>query len=280
MYFTNTLMGNIIRRFGGSGLGTFNPLQVSGIKAWLDASDVSTITEVSNRVSVWGNKADPTNDFIQNTNDDRPTTNQGTLNQLNALQFGTSDFMEATTEIPIVRSAMFVTNNLLANVAVHAIFGQAYVDPDPSNFVFLRTAQPDYDISIDGTDTTAGNASVNGGDLVAGRNIDLGLTGNEVDVDNIWYCDFDKDVKTATVGKLQFSVGGIIFMDGQICELCLFDRIITEDERRKMEGYFAYKWGTVAKLPVDHPYKNDGRLFGFSMLDFRDIPNSQYVPTF
>jgi hypothetical protein len=29
----------------------------------------------------------------------------------------------------------------------------------------------------------------------------------------------------------------------------------TTDNRQKLEGYLAWKWGMVPNLPVDHPYK-------------------------
>lgn len=45
-------------------------------------------------------------------------------------------------------------------------------------------------------------------------------------------------------------------LDGDIAEICVFNRAISVGERQLMEGYLAWKWGLEANLPVSHPYKN------------------------
>jgi hypothetical protein len=42
---------------------------------------------------------------------------------------------------------------------------------------------------------------------------------------------------------------------GDIAELVVLNGEVTQDIREKMEGYLAHKWGTVARLDVNHPYK-------------------------
>lgn len=42
---------------------------------------------------------------------------------------------------------------------------------------------------------------------------------------------------------------------GSIQEYVIFNRNLTLDERQKFEGYLAWKWNLVSKLPANHPYK-------------------------
>ena len=43
---------------------------------------------------------------------------------------------------------------------------------------------------------------------------------------------------------------------GAIGEVITLSGIPTDEDRQKVEGYLAHKWGLAAKLPSDHPYKS------------------------
>lgn len=43
--------------------------------------------------------------------------------------------------------------------------------------------------------------------------------------------------------------------DMEICEILLFDRAITQDERQKLEGVLARKWDLLESLDTAHPFK-------------------------
>ena len=45
---------------------------------------------------------------------------------------------------------------------------------------------------------------------------------------------------------------------GEIAELLVFDSVLPTNDRQKMEGYLAYKWGLTNSIPDDHPYKTSG----------------------
>ena len=42
---------------------------------------------------------------------------------------------------------------------------------------------------------------------------------------------------------------------GKISEIIAINFVPTTQERQRLEGYLAWKWGLEANLPVDHPYK-------------------------
>jgi hypothetical protein len=44
--------------------------------------------------------------------------------------------------------------------------------------------------------------------------------------------------------------------DAEIAEIMIYDRALTADERQKLEGLMARKWGLFSLLPQNHPYRN------------------------
>jgi hypothetical protein len=44
------------------------------------------------------------------------------------------------------------------------------------------------------------------------------------------------------------------FMAGNYHEVILYNRSLTENERQRVEGYLAWKWGLQTSLPTTHPY--------------------------
>jgi hypothetical protein len=69
-----------------------------------------------------------------------------------------------------------------------------------------------------------------------------------------------------TLGSLTaFTTGGITIGNrfslneawpGHICEIIIYNRSITAQERQQVEGYLAWKWGLRSSLPANHPNKN------------------------
>lgn len=44
--------------------------------------------------------------------------------------------------------------------------------------------------------------------------------------------------------------------NGQIAEVLLFNRVLTDTERYNIDSYLCYKWGIQSNMPANHPYKN------------------------
>ena len=44
------------------------------------------------------------------------------------------------------------------------------------------------------------------------------------------------------------------YLNGTICEVMIYDRILTEGERQAVEGYLAWKWEFNTQLPRNHPF--------------------------
>ena len=48
--------------------------------------------------------------------------------------------------------------------------------------------------------------------------------------------------------------GGGQFWQGFVAEILVFNGLINDEERKKIQGYLAWKWGLIGNLPKDHPY--------------------------
>ena len=50
-------------------------------------------------------------------------------------------------------------------------------------------------------------------------------------------------------------------MVGDIAEILVGGATLDTNQRQKIEGYLAHKWGLSANLPSDHPYKSNAPKF-------------------
>jgi hypothetical protein len=44
-------------------------------------------------------------------------------------------------------------------------------------------------------------------------------------------------------------------LNGFIAEMVIATTALSVDDRQRLEGYLAHKWGLTANLPPEHPYK-------------------------
>lgn len=84
---------------GIGGVG-FSPLHLRDLRLWLDASDASTITASSGKVSNWADKSGRQLDFAQSSGANQPSTGVDTQNGLNVISFTatSSTFMDHGTK--------------------------------------------------------------------------------------------------------------------------------------------------------------------------------------
>jgi hypothetical protein len=223
---------------------------------WLDASDSNTIVEVAGAVEEWKDKSSNNNHATQSTEASKPSTSANTLNNLNVLTFNL-DYLSLSSQIANLKSAIVVASNLDGSISpsVSPLFGEedSIVGADYV-FVNVNTTDGDYDISIDGLSGNSGNASVNGGSLVSGTNIDLSQTNAQNESSNLWYCDFTNNATVDYICRANTSANDYI-NKGYIAEIIMFSTVLTETDRQKLEGYLTHKWGLTSKMPSNHPYK-------------------------
>ena len=216
--------------------------------AWFDGADVSTITHASNAVSNWADKTGNGYDVSTSDTNRQPTFTSNAINSLSALTFN-SDYLG--------RSGPILTNSA-SNLAIMIV--------SKTTTAYHRTI---YSQAVEGTGwganhmvsfDSSGNISyVNypgtGSSAAGGPGAnELSLvTINRSGTTNSYYKNgvllgtgaantYTRDVDKTSIGR-RTDAGGREYFNGEIAEVILFERTLTDGEREAMETYLIDKWG-------------------------------------
>ncbi len=227
---------------------SFSPAYIANLSLWLDASDESTITHVSNKVSQWDDKSGNGNHATQPTGTSQFSTNINVINGRNVLSATNSDNMILpsglygvsngnNTVLIVYRRASdgFSLNRLLSggdtsgNVVYDTVIGDtgtSYSYKSNANWATEsnQTILNDFNPHIaagrrDGSsatgyfDGTAGAAGTGGNVTLTGLFINRSSQGN-------W------DNTT-----------------GDFAEILIYDKALTDNEFNQVANYLATKWG-------------------------------------
>ena len=245
-------------------LTPWTPSQIT-TALWLDAAEAGTITLNGSTVSQWNDKSGNGRNVSQATASAQPTYNATGLNGKPSLSFdGTSDFMLGVSNIGLSGNPLF---------SVAGVF----VTQLPSDDVFLSfgstAAASSYHFmgANSGNNVWTGfaNASQLGTATLSSPSSAYVFTAvrNAVNTAN-WTVTQNGNVLTVTQGDST----AITLVDGPIniarfvnggniasmtaAEIVLVPTTLSTDNRQKLEGYLAWKWGLQANLPAGHPYKD------------------------
>ena len=255
------------RIFGGPKLWRPDELG-SDLSIWLDAEDTSTITLNGSTVSQWDDKSGNGRHVSQENATQQPAFTAGALSNKPVLTFdGINDTLQ--------RASAGLSG--LSSVSI---------------FVVMRYitggANEDVPVAVG----TAGNAGRVRGLYRASGGISQGWAGWARDVlVSAYSCDFGggyhifagwntslvagnniviardglSAVYTNSNGNLATTVDGlgigelvgsnIRYTNASIAEVVILPVAVTTSQQRLIEGYLAHKWGLVANLPAEHPYK-------------------------
>jgi hypothetical protein len=222
---------------------------------WLDAADASTITQSSNLVSQWNDKSGNGRNATQASSTLRPLYSASRINGKPAIYSdGIDDLMEFGSA---------VCPNNFTIIAV----GQSNSTDNPKSFVFNQF--------------TTGGAGRTQASFVRNDNTALLQLGTTVNVSSAFtlnanqLCEWSRVAGTGTItvnatntdtGALTDTIDsgnssifgrsfGETYSQVTIGELVIVANGASIDNRQKLEGYLAHKWGLTANLPADHPYK-------------------------
>lgn len=247
---------SIVRR-GGTTTTLWDPSQLSGLDAWYDADDASTLTLSGSAVSQWNDKSGNNHHASQSTQALQPALTTGGLNGLDVVTL-TQDYLDVPSlqlsgwdhQVFVVATLESSSGNFGRLVDFTQSDGSALFSPfnrfrnDPqiyNNVSGLGTAR--FTTGYGSAFIAASNVTSAGGNLYA----------NGVFVGNI--SQFQPTVNATDGLRIGAQRNdGTVNFDGLIAELIVCDDQ-TASEREKVEGYLAHKWGLTANLPVGHPYK-------------------------
>jgi hypothetical protein len=233
-----------------------NPVLISGLHSWYDASDLSTITASSGNVTQWNDKSGNNRHGVISGGGSSPTTGSGTQNGLNVINFnGTNQFLIAPANI---------TSNQLTLFSVYRrVSGNTY----GRVFSLFKTGGTDY-ATTDAIEVHTSAASFGGvtppfvggyrnSAHIAGSTITYGtpyLFSATLDGGN-WSQNNSGTVITGTTSTTPLAVnrnnlgaggdsgGGDAYFTGWFAEQIIFTRVLTTQEITDIRNYLSAKWG-------------------------------------
>ena len=210
---------------------------------WLDAADSSTIEENGGKVSQWDDKSGNNNHLSQSNSSYQPQYNPTQLNGQGGVDFHQNKKL-FSSDTPTIKYVITVIEAQSATWSgYHAILDARTVSKRIGGLMYNNTASWYTDarpakIWEDGNELTNYNLTsidsphVNAFVVADGRG-----TGNYTGL---------------TVGSYDSTNSGGSATQYEIIALSSEP---SPEERQKLEGYLAHKWGLTANLPEDHPYK-------------------------
>lgn len=245
MHLSSISLALTVQRGAGTGApAAWTPAALGAdLALWLDADDASTITLQggggtgpggSDHVSQWSDKSGNDNHVVQATASSQPIYTTAGLNGRPVLTFSGAQRLNS------------ISTTLLGDT-VAAVSQRS------------GGTQPVFEVSPTSSRGYLGNAvgfqthneyRANGGTTVTSVFPTTLL--------NVPALSVATDRRTAT--DISYAIGhgtpGFLPLTGYISEIVSTETILSTENRQKLEGYLAWKWGLEANLPIDHPYKN------------------------
>ncbi len=239
----------------------------STLRGWFDADDLGTLTGASGKCSQWNDKSGLGNDLTQGTSGNQPSIVQTGSNKA-FLRFvsANSTFMRKTTltgwtapapssifiALKMNSSGNFGFVDLSANTATNngCLF---FFEPSLLQCRIATSGGAGTSATIAFSDTSSWHV-VGCNNTVTDENVVLdGVVGTSNATGSF------ATPANMNVGSL-FS--NVYYSDADFGEIVITNSFLSTRERNLVEGYLAWKWGTVANLVASHPFRNRPPLIG------------------
>lgn len=228
---------------------------------WLDAADASTITLNGSTVSQWRDKSGNNRHVAQPTAAKQPTYTTAGQNGRNVLTFDGNQrslfASSATVNIPHPFSRFFA-GQFLAKSNQSVVFDSDdhntqclfYNGESGSNWTVANGIAPNFAFYAYGTRDFLNHQHFH---VVNGSSSYWGLDGSSLTGPLNAGPGTQVGIR---VGHVRAELSAIYAFQGRIFELVYASGIMSASDRQKLEGYLAWKWGLVANLPSNHPFRN------------------------
>ncbi len=226
---------------------------------WLDAADGSTVLTSGSSVTNWLDKSGNNRRVMQGNASYQPVSGTRTINGLNAIDFPDNDALQTASIATWLNGTKFHIIAVLQHDAEGMYAGTdgsggnkiLHIGQSGSNWRhahFSNDAGWPHDldmtplIAVNSFNNTGSDAWINGtslGATAANPNAALATDG------------------PLSIGRPSgiYFPGNLGYYDGTIGEIVCVTGDLSTDDRQKLEGYLAKKWGLDDKLPKGHPGK-------------------------
>lgn len=246
-----------IARIPEAGAAAWTPASLgSDLALWLDADDAGTITLTSGTVSQWDDKSGNGRHASTTTAADRPSSVANVQNGRAVMRFD-SDRLNASVaantfdngiqiSLVMVKTGTAFTNEALPALRTASNLGRGY---DRYNAVIVNNAAGSTYTSTVNLRTATSWMVLSSRTNASGAN--EWKDGTSVLSSTTAYAYQD----TATQMQFGRRADGVTAFRGDVGEIVV-TQFLSTDNRQKLEGYLAHRWGLSGNLPGDHPYKS------------------------
>lgn len=253
--------GHMVRTVGG-----WTPAALgSKLYAWWDADAANTITASAGNVSAW---ADKVAGVAATEATQKPTYVAGgwdgvhsvvRFNGAQRLALPNVAFANGRSGVTVALVAKYAVVSSTHDVVWYSTGGAAQTRIRAGVMTGAvvtggRRLDADAFVQIAGGAISAGQSAVSVHQLDAANAL-ASVSTNGVNVQGAWETAgafSATDSQSAWIG----AVGGVGEFNGDLGEIVEVRATLADDERQKLEGYLAWKWGLQAQLPAGHPYRN------------------------
>jgi hypothetical protein len=247
---------------------------------WLDAADNSTtVLDQNGGISQWEDKSGNGRHATQGSSGNRPVLQQALLNGCDALRFdGTDDFLTLGTALGKPASySVFVVGRItkaLSNTqALCGSINSAGQSATAWGSVTNLASQAGKHWWQYGTGSAYrwgfGEGAFTQNSWGVHAILHAHGTQNETPYLNgssLTSTGLDGTATSVSGTAYAFSIGrsgeSAAYLGGEIAEIIIALTAVTLEDRQKIEGYLAHKWGLAASLPSGHPYKSAAPFIG------------------
>lgn len=274
------------------GSSDFQPTQLEGNTLWLDASDTSTITDSSGSVSAWADKSGNGNNGTASTTA-RPATGDATLSGKNGLRFdgvaNTLTLPSALYSIPNGNNTMFVVSRTTLDTTSGRIVGMS---EGGSGRYWIEDNSTSGRVGFANRNVSSGTISVDGVDKLnsniytcrrSGTTQGLSINGS-TESSNTNALSED-GIDAAFIGS---NAGVNTFFTGDIFEVIIYNRALSDSEVALVNAYLSNKWGILIEgdlslsglygstLPFTVNYTGITFSTDVTMTDYKITPTTTY----
>jgi hypothetical protein len=244
-------------------LTAFIPSDISGLQMWLDANDPSTVnSNPFGTVESWHNKGDLSGNFDLSGGGADIRYGFNSVNGLEVVTFTGDAYMTGTFALNFQDRSIFIVSRRNTNIDPSGnVFTwltsdttdgmETGISQSGVNFTYLVATHPGFSVELGFTTKTDTTGYA---ELATFQNSSTDLSGN--------YAALNSDEQTLVVSNLaayetasiqyylgNYFGGSSLPNDYDLCELILYDSVLTSDQRDAVEEYLTLKWGIVAPPP-------------------------------
>lgn len=236
-----------------SGVADWTPGAISSdLSSWFDAANSASIIQSGGAVSEWRDISGNSRHAVQATASYRPAYSATGFNNSPTLTFS--------------GDALWAPIQELTGLCVAIVFQRT---SDGTTFQIRSSTNGNPVIDDEGIGGFGTRLRNNAGNIIAG----VRMSQNQNPHVGVWvfsggvlqlYLDGGLGSSVGVSGTYsmdRFSIGGngidvvTQAFSGKISEVVVTNIAPTQSTRQQLEGYLAWKWGTVGSLPANHPYK-------------------------